>query len=127
MSTATIQVIADNERNVTVKATLAMNAVEFADTLLVDISTLTGTFTEVKIMAVQAGLEGFGVELIWDATSNVSILDIPGAGDFDQNYRKFGGLINNAGAGKTGDILISSSGAAVNLTGAIVLELRKRG
>lgn len=126
MTTVTSQTINDGPRNVVMKFNIVGTAVELTDALLVDVSTLSETPDNVKIMGIQSALEGFGAELIWDATANVSILDIPSGQDFDQCYRKFGGLVNNSGAGKTGDILISTSGAAVGLTGHIVLEMWKR-
>lgn len=127
MSTLTTQTILDGERNVVIKGTIVGTAVELTDALFVDVSALGGTPDNVKITRVQASLEAFGAELIWDATVNVSILDIPETEDFDQDYEKFGGLTNNAGAGKTGDILISTSGIAVGETGFVVLEMKKRG
>lgn len=127
MSTVSTQILNDGARNATIKFSIVADITELTDALLVDVSALSGSFTEVKILGIQAGLEGFGAQLLWDATVNVAALDIPATEDFDQEYRKFGGLINNAGAGKTGNILISTSGAAVGLTGTGILELRKRG
>lgn len=127
MTTVNTQIINDGPRNVVMKFNIVGTAVELADALLVDVSTLSGAPNEVKVMAVDAALEGFGAELIWDATANVRILDIPAGQDFDQCYRRYGGLPNDAGAGKTGDILISTSGAAVGLTGHVIVTMRKRG
>lgn len=89
---------------------------------LVDVSAYGAD--EVKIMSVQSNLAGFSATLRWDATSDVEAVQLlDGASFYD--YSKHGGLINNAGAGKTGDILMATSGLASE-DGSIILEMRKR-
>ena len=62
---------------------------------------------------VQWDISGMNVQIDWDATANVTAL-LLGAGQGVQDYRIFGGVSNNAGAGKTGDVLVTTIGAASN-------------
>jgi len=48
------------------------------------------------------------IRLFWDATADVDILPIAGRGTM--NFKGFGGLLNNAGSGKTGKIQLSTNG-----------------
>lgn len=52
--------------------------------------------------------EGLAVALLWEATTNVRVIDLVKAGH--QELKKFGGYTNNAGVGKTGRLLISTEG-----------------
>ena len=54
----------------------------------------------------------------------MSFVDIT-AGDSDQDFTVEGGLVNNAGAGKTGDIMLTTRGIGVE-EGTIVLHMKKR-
>lgn len=125
--TVTRQTINDGPRNLTVKCTLASDSTDVSNQSLIDVSTYAGAPTDVKIVGVKALLGGFRVDLHWDASSNVDIFSIPDGEDVDQCYRSFGGYVNNAGSGKTGDILFSTSGIANGEEGYITLEMVKRG
>lgn len=58
---------------------------------------------------------GIDARLYWEATANVPIIICVGSGH-TPDYRRFGGLTNNAGTGKTGRIVLTTQGWA---TGAI--------
>lgn len=75
------------------------------------------------IYTVEEGLE---VRLQWDATAPVYIVDLVKAGH--QELREFGGLQNNAGAGKTGRILLSTQGwsASATLNFSLILHMKKQ-
>lgn len=69
--------------------------------------------------------EGLDVRLQWDATTPVYIIDLVKAGH--QELKKFGGYQNNAGAGKTGRILLSTEGWTSGVKEfTITLELVKQ-
>jgi hypothetical protein len=124
--TITKQTIVDGERNVVVKAILiGGDGSDVTDTLLIDASDYSGTFTDLKIMKVQAHLDGFRVMLEWDANTNVDALSIPGDEWVNYDFFDFGGLPNNAGTGKTGDIDIDTLGMAATEAGTIVIWMRK--
>lgn len=76
---------------------------------------LTSRILEVYGSASAAGAVatagGARVKLLWDATTDVVALDIPtGTNATKGNFRRFGGLLNRGGTGKTGDILITTTG-----------------
>lgn len=52
------------------------------------------------------------VRLIWDATTDVNMINLAGRGNLPHLGRNYGGLQNNSGAGKTGKILATSTGYA---------------
>jgi hypothetical protein len=66
------------------------------------------------------------VNIFWEATSNVLLNTLVNSGD-DMDYRSFGGMWNNAGAGKTGRLVYTTQGwtAAAILSYNITLECRK--
>jgi hypothetical protein len=50
---------------------------------------------------------------------------VPQNSEYTFDFEKFGGLTNNAGAGKTGDVLFSTADASNGDFYAIVLEMVK--
>lgn len=107
---ATVQVLEDNHRNYIIKVT---GAAAEADALLVDVSTLSPPCLGVRLDQVMYDISPSStVELLWDATANVSI------GTFSEGpgqtlcFKKFGGIHNNAGAGITGDVLVTKVGTS---------------
>lgn len=128
-NTVDIQTLVDGPRNLVLKIYLESDgaAGELSAQTIVDVSTYSGAPSEVKIKRIQSDLTGFSASLLWDATTNEEIVNLS-EGEGERDYCKFGGLINNAGAGKTGDILLTTEGfAAAGDRGSIVLEMAKRG
>lgn len=100
---------------------------EESATTLIDASTYTPAFTNCTLMGIHSTLNGFTAELLWDATTDVHLISIPDY-QFNLNGEQIGwgaGIPNNAGAGKTGDINITTVGLGANDHGSIILELRK--
>lgn len=122
----TRQTLVDGEVNLVVKATIVGDGVagDYSDELLIDLSTYTGSASTVKIMRLKAALNGFSATLEWDATTNVDAYSIPADESVYLDFRSEGGLINNAGTGVTGDILIDTSGLGAE-EGTIILYMRK--
>lgn len=125
-ATITKQVLHDGERNAIVKChILGDDLADLADQLLIDISAdLTmGERTEVRLNRVSADLDGFSARLLWDATTNVPIVELP-TGDSDNDYSDIGGLRNDAGAGVTGHIDLTTTGLGAE-GGTITLYMKK--
>jgi hypothetical protein len=77
-------------------------------------------------MGIDASLTGFSCTLLWDATSNVKIIDIPSDEPVKQDYSKFGGIKDNSGSGSTGKILFTTTGYTASGDGGhIYLKLKK--
>lgn len=120
----TSQTLVDGDRNVVMKFTNISDATGEAAVLKVDVSALNGAPTSVKITKIEYDIQGMSVNVLWDATADVTAIVLgTGQGCFD--FSEFGGLINNAGAGVTGDILFTTIGAALNESYSIVLHMKK--
>jgi hypothetical protein len=82
---------------------------------VIDVSTLLSNIdgdacSEVAITKIDAIISGVTVELLNDATANTSAIKLGENGTHDFSY--FGGIDNDAGDGKTGDVLLTTTGAA---------------
>ena len=66
------------------------------------------------------------VKLDFDASTNVLAIGLPADSTGDEYYDSFTAIPNNAGSGKTGDILFSTTGHSSGDTYMIILELLKR-
>ena len=119
----TSQTLVDGDRNVVMKFTNISDGTGEAAVLKVDVSTLSGAPDSVKIERIDYDIFGMAVNILWDATTDVTGIVLANHGTLD--FCEFGGLINNAGAGKTGDILFTTIGHSANDTYSIVLHMKK--
>lgn len=75
-----------------------------------------------KITSVCHGLE---VRMYWDATTDVPFFLATVNTNYENDFSDIGGITNNSGAGKTGNILFSTSDATSGDTYTVVLEMIK--
>ena len=124
--TVTSQTLADGPKTSVLKFTNISDSTGESAVTKVDASALDPVpTTDLKIQQIWYSTAGMGVNILWDATANVPAFVI-GAGDCGHiDFRCFGGIKNNSGTGKTGDILFSTIGAAANDTYTIILEVSK--
>ncbi len=122
---ALTQIIHDGARNAVMKFTNVSDGTGEAAAVKVDVSTLSGNPAEVRIKSIKASTFGMGVNILWEATTDVLVWHIPADMDVNQDFSCFGGLPNNAGAGKSGDIVFTTVGHALGDTYSVVLELIK--
>lgn len=87
----------------------------------VDISTLPGAPTAVKINKVQYDCNGMAVRVLFDHTTDDTVLVLSGQGVMD--FCDFGGMKDPASAGATGDILFTTIGHALSDTYTVVLDI----
>lgn len=120
----TTQVILDGAKNAVIKLTNLSDGTGEAAVLKVDVSALSGAPSSVSIKKIHYDVSGMVVTLLWDATTDVRIVDL-GSNCGEMDYSGFGGLPNNAGAGKTGDILLTTTGHTAGDSYTIILELVK--
>ena len=84
---------------------------------------LKGLPTDFKIKSVDWEFTGFTGALLWDATTDVLAVALP---QYDGRMDFVDGsgipLVNNAGTGKTGKLLLSTSGLAANKWGTIIIK-----
>jgi hypothetical protein len=76
----------------------------------IDVSTLVGTPAQVTIQKIIYDVGAVtDCVLSWDATADVVITPLSGRGTM--KFERFGGLVNDSGAGKTGDIVVAGTGS----------------
>lgn len=117
------QTIVDGSRNVVIKLTSTSDGTGESAVKKVDVSALNGAPASVRINKVHYSVTGMVARLLWDADTDVTILDLQGDGCLD--FTGFGGLPNNAGTGVTGDIMLTTVGHTSGDSYSIVLEMAK--
>ena len=68
---------------------------------------------------------GMKVKVLFDADTDVFCIELGENQSGDHDYSSFGGLTNNAGSGKTGDIKFTTVGASSADTYTVILYMRK--
>src|SRR5574341_823420 len=121
-NSVTTQVLADGHRNYILKVVGILDTSDVSATLLVDMSALNGMTginttapTALMVKEIEYSVDStLEVRLWWDATTDVPIAILTGQGNFCPPVP----IRNDAGAGKTGDIMYSTQGwaAATNLS-----------
>lgn len=117
------QTLVDGARNVVMKFTNLSDGNGESAVTKVDVSALNGAPTRVKIEKVHYNVTGMVATLLWDADTDVRILELAGDGCFD--FTGFGGLPNNATDGNTGDIKLTTTGHTSGDSYSIILEMAK--
>ena len=125
------QTIQDGERNAVLRFTSVSDGTGESNVVKVDVSALAKnsagqSCTEVHIQRIYWATVGMSVKLDFDASTNVLAIGLPADSTGDEYYDSFTAIPNNAGAGKTGDILFSTTGHSSGDTYMIILELLKR-
>lgn len=127
----TSQTLVDGPSNLVMKFTNLSDGTGEAAVLKVDVSGLstqpvTGIVCQqVKINKIKAQTTGMAVSVLWDATSDVAAYIIGADTQIEDDFTEFGGIPNNAGAGKTGDVLFTTIGHSLNDSYTIILYMTK--
>ena len=126
----TTQTIIDGERNCVMKFTNVSDGTGESAVAKVDVSALASNAagvacSEVRVMRVSHAIGGMSVQVFLDATSNVLLMELAESSNGHMDFKDFGGLPNNAGSGKTGDILFTTKGHSSGDTYSITLEMVK--
>ena len=117
---ATIQVLEEGPHNLILHVTGAGGD---AAALLADVSALNPPCLDLRIMKVDYDVEDGGlVTILGAATSDQLLLTCSSGSGQTRCWYKVGGIKNNAGAGKTGNLLITST---ADKRFSLVLNLRK--
>lgn len=127
----TTQTLLDGERLVIMKFTNVSDGTgESAVNKIIVANLAANSFgkacTDLKINKIWSTTTGMAVNVLWDATTDVLAWTLPQ----DTNYHMcfgehLGGIPNNAGAGKTGNIAFSTVGASLGDSYSIILECIK--
>ncbi len=126
----TSQTLFDGERLAIMKFTNISDSGGESAVLKVDVSALNASASGkacngVVINKLFASTAGMGVNILWDADTDVTAFVVGADGSYTWDFSKNGGLTNNAGDGKTGDIKFSTIGASAGDTYTIELEMVK--
>lgn len=126
----TSQTILDGERLFIGKFTNISDSTGESGVVKIDVSALNKNAAGqacngVKINKLWVQTWGMGVDILWDAATDLLCETIPENQFYLMDYSSFGGLPNNAGTGKTGDVLFSTVGAAAGDRYTIIIEAIK--
>jgi hypothetical protein len=126
----TSQTILDGERLFIAKYTNISDGTGETAVVKVDVSTLNPNIfgyacNGVKINKIWMAAHGMEVRILWDADVNLLAWQATSNGPYLMDFSSFGGLSNNAGTGRNGDIAFSTHEAAAGDTYTIVLECIK--
>jgi hypothetical protein len=131
-ATATQQVLNDGHRNLILQYTIGGTTGDLAASVLVDASAFNDRdgvalgANSLTLVKVQSSLTGFSAKLLWDATTDVDLVELPSGENLIQDMTEFGGIKNNSGAASTGDVLLTTTGyTAGGDGGSFVLYFRK--
>ena len=120
---ATVQIINDGPRNLVIKVD---GTGAETNTKIVDVTTLTPPCTTLSLASIVYSLApSASMQLLWEATADVVAWNLFGSGGVVAPFMLTSGIPNNAGAGITGNVLLTGGAASTNYS--IYLEFLKNG
>ena len=126
------QIIVDGPSFVAIKLTnisagTGETAVTKVDVSALEADSRTGqSCTDVNIERIWWQCIGMKVRILFDADTDVMAIELGENQSGNHDYSIFGGLTNNAGTGKTGDVKFTTVGASSGDTYTVILYLRKK-
>ena len=135
-NSVTIQILNDGPARTVLKFEGVLDTSDLASTTVIDpavqasVDPMGSNYlkaSQYRIDKILHNIEdSLSVNLFWDATTPVRIEELTGRGKAE--YRDFGGLQNNSGAGKTGKITATTQGWAASgvLSFSVILYLTKQ-
>jgi|TARA_X000001388_G_C2183519_1_gene104602 hypothetical protein len=126
------QIIVDGPSFVAIKLTNISDGTGETAVTKVDVSALeadsrTGlSCTDVNIERIWWQCIGMKVRILFDADTDVMAIELGENQSGNHDYSIFGGLTNNAGTGKTGDVKFTTVGASSGDTYTVILYMRKK-
>lgn len=81
--------------------------------------------TGVSVQKIHTSCHGLEVRMFWDAATDVVFFATAQNNQYTFDFSNFGGLVNSASTGKTGNILFSTADQSAGDTYTIVLEMKK--
>ena len=124
------QTLIDGDKKVVQKFTNISDGSGESAVVKVDVSALATnssgqTCTGVVIEKIWWQCIGMKVQILWNATTNVFCIELGENQSGNHDYTVFGGLSNNAGSGKDGDVLFTTVGHTSADTYTIIMSMRK--
>ena len=126
----TSQTLFDGDKHVVMKFTNISDGTGESAVKKVDVSAFESdingnTCTSVAIEKIWWQCIGMKVQLFFDATSDAFIIELGENQSGYHDYSEFGGIKNNAGSGKTGDVDFTTVGHSSADTYTIILKMCK--
>ena len=126
----TSQTIQDGNNTAVLKFTNVSDGTDESAVKKVDVSALEpnskgDACTSVSVARIYWATRGMGVNIEFDASTNVLLTGLPADSTGDEYYDLFTGIPNNAGSGVTGDIDFTTVGHSSGDTYSIILVLNK--
>jgi len=127
----TSQTLIDGPNKAVMKFTNVSDGTGESAVVKVDVSALSASAdgdacNEVVIERIWWQCIGMKVKILFDATSDQFCIELGENQSGDHDYSSFGGLTNNAGTGKTGDIAFTTVGHTSGDTYTVILYMRKK-
>ena len=122
--------LSDSDRSVVIQLTNTSDGSGESAVNKVDVSSLAArtsdgaACTGVRLAKIVYSTFGMSVKLLWDATTNVPLLNLPQDWEDTIDFSDFG-IPNNSGAGSTGDILVTTVNATAGDTYLLVITVTK--
>lgn len=126
----TSQTLLDGERVAIMKFTNISDGTGETAVTKVNVANLTSSSsgkacTGVIVSKITSVCHGMEVRMFWDATTDVPFFMSTINTNYCNDFSGFGGITNNSGAGKNGNIVFSTSDASAGDTYTVVLEMVK--
>lgn len=125
----TTQILVDGTQRAVFKFTNISDGTGESGVVKIDVSALNSfqgePCTGVSIQKIDVITAGMGLNMLWDATTDVLAMAFGEADFVALDFSRFGGITNNAGTGKTGDLLFTTVGAANGDRYTVVMEVLK--
>jgi len=126
----TSQTIIDGSSKAVLKFTNVSDGTGESAVTKVDVSALSNNSlgqacTGATIEKIWWQCNGMKVQILFDATSDVFCIELGENQSGYHDYSIFGGLPNNAGSGKTGDIQFTTVGHSSADTYTVILQVKK--
>jgi len=126
----TSQTLLDGERLAIMKFTNISDGTGETAVTKVTASSLTASnsgkaCTGVVVNKITSVCHGMEVRMYWDASTDVPFFLANVNSNYTNDFSNFGGITNNSGTGKNGNIVFSTSDASAGDTYTVVLEMVK--
>ena len=127
----TTQTLLDGERLAVMKFTNISDGTGETAVTKVTVSSLAPsnsgrTCTGVTVTRISSVCHGMEVRMFWDATTDVPFFMTTVNTNYMNDFTDIGGITNNSGAGKNGNIVFSTSDQTAGDTYTVVLEMVKQ-
>lgn len=120
----------DSDRVAIIQLTNTSDGTGEAAVKKVDVSALSNSSTGqactgVRLAKIVYSTFGMSVRLLWDASTDTICWDLNSDYTDSEDFTEFGGVRNTSGSGKTGDIMLTTTGHTNGDSYVIVLTVYK--